>query len=315
MSDLNDDALLKRAGHAGRNLTLLALLASVLTLVLVYLSFTTRAALPVTLVFAASLALISAGYWVLAVAARRGNPNSVGFILVLIVVQIALWLILSGVVSARHGTSFQPNTTGLVMPVLVFIAVYQSRKILLELQDRGLWERAFAGAKPSSSLCVAGAILLAVGFLALDSSMLYSGETIARKRTAEMHSAQAFARLIQADESEFMTTMDSLWRNTTPIEMQAALARLDALERRLGNIENPGPPDGPLSPVLANYRKALGQWKKALLVMQESNSEAERAHDLFKLGDRYRAEACEEFNRHYAPRAKFPTRSVNLTRS
>ena len=161
-------------------------------------------------VLAVAISLIATAYWVLAAAARRGNASAVGVVIVIMVVQICLSLISSGIGSARNSTGFQPNVTGLFIPILVLIALASSRKVLTELQDRNLWEQAFASAKPSGKLCVIGATLLVAGFLAMDTGTLYLGWRVGQERTAELRSAKAFVHLIKDDEQEFMTAMRGL---------------------------------------------------------------------------------------------------------
>src|SRR5262249_43195405 len=185
MSNLTDEKLLKRAGNAGRNLFALASLATVAAIGLGVLTFLVKEAPWVTGVMAAILALIAAGYWVLAVAARRGNPNAVGTVLVIAVVGFVLSLVSSGVASARKGTGFEPNGSGLVIPILVILALASSRKVLLELRERGLWEQAFGSAKPTGNLCLIGGSLLVAGFLALNSSAFFVGWKAGKERSTE----------------------------------------------------------------------------------------------------------------------------------
>ena len=147
-----------------------------------------------------------------------------------------------------------------------------------------------------------GGTLLVAGFVALDSGTLYVGRKVSQQRTAEFQGAQAFARVIQADEKEFMSVMDGLWRNNSQSQIESALTKLNGLEQSVDRIKKPAPTDGHLVPILDNYANALRQWKKGLILLQETNPDADRAHAMFKLGDRFRAEACEEFNRRYSPR-------------
>ncbi len=304
MGELSDETLLKRANHASRNLTVLAVLGTLVGLVVVALSFSIKGAALPTFVLGATLLVISGGYWVLAVAARRGNPNSVGIVLVLVGVQIALSLIISGIASSRTGGSFQPNTGGLVMPALVFIALHSSRKILLELEDRGLSERAFGPAKPSGNLCMIGGILLVAGFVGLDTGVFYVNHKAGQEKAEEFRRAQAFGKVIRVDELEFMKAMDGVWRNANKAQLEEAVAQLNILEEKLKSVNQTGTDGGQLSRIINNYENALREWKKALLMMQEATPDSERANAMLKLGDRFRSEACEEFNRRYTARGK-----------
>src|SRR4051812_29711385 len=93
----NDEKLLKRARHSGRNLSVLASLATFGAMALIAAALFAKGIHGFMAVLAATITLIAAGYWVLAVAARRGNPNAVGVVIVAMVLQICLALVFSGV--------------------------------------------------------------------------------------------------------------------------------------------------------------------------------------------------------------------------
>src|SRR5262249_16076709 len=160
MSSLSDDALLKRANYAFRNLVVLAVLASLLAGGLLFLGFSGKGGpiYELTVLLTGAIVLIASGYWVLAVAARGAHPKSSGAVWRVLVIQIALSLVASGLAASRTKSDFQPNLGGLIIPILVLVALASSRKVLLELQDRGLWERVFAPARPSRHLCVIGGL-------------------------------------------------------------------------------------------------------------------------------------------------------------
>jgi hypothetical protein len=145
-----DEKLLKRARHAGRNLSVLAILATLGAIALIATALFAKGIHEVMAVLATTITLIAAGYWVLAVAARRGNPNAVGVVIVAMVLQICLALISAGLAAARTNSAFQPPAGGLVIPILVLVALASSRKVLLELKDRQLWDQVFGSAKPFS---------------------------------------------------------------------------------------------------------------------------------------------------------------------
>src|SRR5882672_5344459 len=117
-----DETLLKRARYAGRNLLVLATLATLGAIALIAAAFFAKGMNGVMAVLAATISVLAAGYWVLAVAARRGNPNAVGVVIVAMVLQICLALISSGVTAARTNSAFQPPVAGLFIPILVLVA-------------------------------------------------------------------------------------------------------------------------------------------------------------------------------------------------
>ena len=90
MSRLSDEKLVARATHAGRNLDALAAMASLLSAGLIGAVFFSKAQLPFLAWMAGAVALVAIGYWTLAVAAKRGNPASVGIVVVLMTLQLVL---------------------------------------------------------------------------------------------------------------------------------------------------------------------------------------------------------------------------------
>ena len=123
VANASDQKLLKRARHAGRNLSVLAILATFGAMALIAASLFAKGMHGVMAVLATTITLIAAGYWVLAVAARRGNPNAVGVVIVAMVLQICLALISSGVAAARTNSTFQPPVAGLFIRFLVLVAL------------------------------------------------------------------------------------------------------------------------------------------------------------------------------------------------
>jgi len=298
----NDERLLKRARHAGRNLSVLAMLATFGGMALIAGVLYAKGMRGVMTVLASTITLIAAGYWVLAVAARRGNPNAVGVVIVAMVLQICLTMISSGVTAARTNSAFQPPVTGLFIPILVLIALASSRKVLLELKERQLWDQVFGSAKPSGNLCLIGGILLTTGFVAMNAGTYYLGWKAGQQRTAEFQHAKAFVELIQNDEKAFLTAMQGISGNRDQNEIEAALTKFKALEQNYEVLEKEAASADRLVQILTTYENALRQWKNGLMLLKEPDADTERVQKMFKLGDQLRAEACQEFDRRYAPR-------------
>ena len=301
-----DEKLLKRAGHAGRNLLVLAVLATLGAVALVAAAVLAKGFHGVTSVLAATITLIAAGYWVLALAARRGNPNAVGVVIVAMVLQICLALVSSGIAAARTHSNFQPPVGGLVIPILVLAALASSRKVLLELKQRQLWEQVFASAKPSGNLCFIGAVLLATGFIAMNAGTYYVGWKVGQEQKAEFQHANAFVELIQRDEQAFLIAMRGIGRGGNEIE--TALTKLGTLKQNFEVLEKQAAGAGRLQQILTGYRNALRQWENGLTLLKDPNADTERVQQMFKLGDKLRAEACQEFDRRYA--AKKPQSGI-----
>src|SRR6478752_1686531 len=75
--NLTDEQLLKRAGNAARNLRILGILATLGALMIGAMLLVGKGATAFMWPVALAVTSLAAGYWTLAVAARRGNPNSV----------------------------------------------------------------------------------------------------------------------------------------------------------------------------------------------------------------------------------------------
>ena len=301
-----DEKLLKRARHAGRNLSVLAILATFGAMALIAAALFAKGIHGVMAVLAATITLIAAGYWVLAVAARRGNPNAVGVVIVAMVLQICLALIGSGVTAARTNSAFQPPVTGLFIPILVLVALASSRKVLLELKERQLWDQVFGSAKPSANLCIIGGILLATGFVAMNAGTYYIGWKAGQQQRVDFQHARVFVELIQNDEKAFHTAMQGISNHRDQNQIGTALTTLKSLEQKFEVIEKEAAGADRLPQILTTYGNAIRQWKKGLMLLKEPDADTERVQKMFMLGDQLRAEACQEFDRRYAPRKPRP---------
>ena len=300
-----DKKLLKRARYAGRNLSVLAVMATFGAMALIAAAVFAKGIQGVTAVLATTISLIAAGYWVLAMAARRGNPNAVGVVIVTLVLQICLALISSGVAAARTNSAFQPPVGGVMIPILVLVALASSRKVLLELREQGLWDQVFGSAKPSGNLCLIGGTLLATGFVAMNAGTCYIGWKAGQQQTAEVQHAKAFVELIQGDEKRFLTATQGI--SVNPGEnIETALTKFQALEQNFEALKKKAASADRLLQILTTYGNALRQWKNGLMLSKEPNADRDRAQKMFKLGDQLRAEACQEFDRRYAPKKPEP---------
>jgi len=307
-ANLTDEQLLKRASHAGRNLTVLTALASLGALALWALAMFINKAPFSMLLPAVALSLVAVGYWLLAVAAHRGNPQSVSIVLVLMLLQLVATFLLAGVAAARSGTDFSSNFSfgRLLIPILVIAALASSRSVLLELQGRGLWERAFANAKPSGNLCLIGGVLLATGFISINAGMGYLGSKVTEVRALERKKTSEFAQIIVNEEAQFMAAIAAAKTALTPARLDAALEKLEALDRKLQGLRNETGDNGRLDTILMTYGNAVRQWKNGLQALREPKPDLNRANQFMQLGDKLRAQAAGEYNRLYSARPRSP---------
>jgi hypothetical protein len=300
----DDQKLLKRARNAGRNLSILAILASIGSVLLVAGAFLIKEMPGVMILLAATISLVAAGYWVLAVAARRGNPNAVGVVLVVLIVQMCLGLITSGLAAAQTKSAYKLPIGGLVIPILILVGLASSRQVLLDLKQRNLWDRVFGSAKPSGHLCVVGGILVATGFIALNAGNYYLQGKAADAQDAEFRHANAFVELVQEEEKEFLTAMQNISGSQSGEEIDAALTKLKLLEENFAKLKSEAADVNRLVQILTTYGNALRQWRNGLTLLKEREPDAERAQKMFALGDQLREEAGDEFDRRYAEKRR-----------
>jgi len=225
---------------------------------------------------------------------------------VAMVLQICLALISSGMAAARTSSSFQPPIAGLFIPILVLVALASSRKTLLQLKERQLWDQIFGSAKSSANLCVIGGTLLATGFVAMNAGTYYLGWKVGQQQKAEIQHAKAFIELIQGDEKEFLLAMQRISSNQSQSEIETALAKFNTLEQNFEILKKEAAGADRLLDIFATYGNALRQWKNGLMLLKEPNADVERAKKMLELGDRFRAEAGQKFDLRYGPKKSQP---------
>jgi hypothetical protein len=302
--NLTDEQLLKRAGNASRNLGVLGILATLGAILIWTVLLLGKGATLFMSPVALAVTSLAVGYWILSVAARRGNPNSVGVVLVIMVLQLLVVFVTAGIAAARTNTPLSSNLPGLISPILVLIALVSSRNVLLELQDRGLWEKAFASAKPSGTLCVVGAILVASGLALFDGGTAYVSVKVGQARAAEVSGATEFVQIIKHEEQDFMSTIGQALKSANAESLDTALAKLESLDIRVKTLQASAGQDSSMPTILQTYRNGVREWKNALLALKEPNPDRRRAQQMLALGDKLRAQAVSDFQTRFAPKAQ-----------
>lgn len=306
VANADDAKLLKRARNAGRNLAVLATLATIGALAMLSALLFAKGAGRGMAVMGMPLALLAAGYWVLAVVARRGNPTAVGVVIGAMVFQICLLFIASGINAARNNTPFQPPIVGLIIPVVVLFALNNSREVLLKLKERKLWDQVFGSAKPSGNLCIIGGTLLVTGFVTWNAGTYFVTWKAGEQQKAELERAQAFIELLKTDEKEFFTAMKGVFANPSRSNIEMVLMKLQTVEQKLEVLKAEAANANNLLQTLHTYGNALRQWKNGLMLLSEPIPDTRRAQKMFQLGDKLKADALQEFDRRYAPKKPQP---------
>jgi hypothetical protein len=304
MNRLSDEQLLARASHAGRNLIALAILATLCSIVIIVAEIgqvlSPRSATESLPIVSILTILWTVGLWMLATAARRGNPTAVGFVMVVASAMLLISVASLVLVAVRDIQRAQLMWWQPLIPLLVLLVLARSRDVLRELKTRGLWEGRFGSARPSRNLCVAGGVLFVVGYAGFFLSLLLPAIFVA-KDAAQSH---AFLKAVTAEEKAFMNAMRSLSGPDKPAALENVRQTLDAFARMVASWKSTTSPNSPLFPIIRKYGDAVRAWQDGLAELSASSPNVEEAKERLTLGDKLREEAAAEFNRRYAPPKK-----------
>lgn len=306
ITNAHDQELLDRARNAGRNLAVLATVATLASVGLLAAVIFAKDAPGIMAVMALPLIFLAAGYWVLAVAARRGNPNAVGVVIAAMVFQMCVALILSGINAARHNVPFQPPIAGMIIPIVVLFALNSSRNVLLKLKKRNLWDRVFGSARPSASLCIIGGMLFVTGIVTFNAGTYYVSWKAEQQQQAEFQQARAFIELLETDEKELLAAMRVAMSNPTQRNFDTVLNQHKAVEGKLEALKTKAAAFKSLLQILHTYGNAIRQWKNGLMAVSAPVPDTRGAQKMFQLGDKLKADALQEFDRRYAPKKPQP---------
>ena len=299
MSKLTDEKLLKRATHAGRYLSVLALGSSFIFVSILSAAAFAKGMTAFMILLTATFILVASGYWALAAAAKRGNPASVEVAIVIMSAQLVMSLTISVVSAVRMGNTAETVTPEMIASILVIAALASSRNVLKELQKRGLWASAFTSARPSGHLCAIGGILLVVGLIGLDGVSLYAKSRSCDESREVIQQAHDFKNMIAGEEQTLIRAMEAMSDSYSKDKIHIALDRVSALENRMERIRTMNVQKSPLDPILQTYGGAVRQWKNCLELMRSPKPDAERARQMLALADKLRAQAVQEFNRRF----------------
>ncbi|GEM_PF-2157606 len=312
MGNLSDEQLLKRANHASRNLGAVATLASLGSLALIGCMFVFRDSALRMGMLGISIGLIAGACWTLMVAAKRGDPASVTGLLIAVAAQIVLSLGMTVLTGMNDPEAAGRNIGGFVVPFLVLVALYSSRSVLLELRERGLWDKAFAGARPVGALCMIGNGLLVAGFLSFNGGSVFVGIQTGREMAAEKRKAQVFPSILMTEEKAFMEALGKASNQTDPAAPAAEAdraemwKRLAALQARVEVARKDAADNRKLLGILNTYSNAVDLWKKGLEAMTREDGDAVKGQQLLNQGDGLRGSAIAEFDNTYAKPRKQP---------
>ncbi len=234
MTELSDEVLLGKSHNAGRSMVALAALATLGALLFGGIALGIRSGdmnllsvLPAAGVFS-----VAAAYWVLAVAARRGDRNAVAIPAVVLTMVVGLLAISFGLARMRDASFGTGNGFQFVIILIIIWALVRDWKVLTELRRRDLWDRAFPDQKPTGAFCVIGGVLLAAGVLFFNVGMLGVGAQAAEAAAERGRQAQKFVNLIEKDQARFMQVFKKYAESGTQDAYADAVKEIDALAAR-----------------------------------------------------------------------------------
>src|ERR1043165_9171383 len=129
---VSDSQLIKRARYGGRNLAGLAILVSFGAVCTTLAMFAPAG--DIIKWFAASISLMAAAYWALAVAARHGDPRAIAVVMAFLSIQLLINSVAFVFAFLRSSGSININILWLIIPIAIIAALYRNRADLLELK-------------------------------------------------------------------------------------------------------------------------------------------------------------------------------------
>lgn len=305
---VSDRELIRAANHACLILRVLACIAALVLVGALVFSCLWGSKMPAMWFVPAMVLCVTAGYWMLSVAAKRGNPNAplvmvymIGF---LIVVSIAVMIIASSM-STENVKVQVSNPTGFVLPALLAFVFYRNYQAMREVERRGLGASAFGPPQENRRPCLAGASFLLVGIVGLFGMILYLQQAVVQNKEAEAQAANAFVGTVQAEEAEFLDALSQIPEGFPEQDVDAALAKLSALDGKMAKLQASLPSDksgsvADLAQVLAEYRQGLQHYRRSVEMMKQHPLDAEAHAREMQLGERLRLGAIDKYNKRLA---------------
>ena len=245
----------------------------------------------------------------LAAAANRGRTAPLTVVISVFVVQLllVLGLYIYGVstsAGAEHATS-----PGGLLPILVILALNGNRNVLLELEKRSLWDSVFGPPKPTGLVTSLGAFFLIVGLLGLYGSIALTFTKSPPPAPAPQQVVtiqDEWIALIQNEEKRFMTAIQALPEGYSSNEFAHIHLCVSVLDKRTQALRSRTPGDHVMYPIMKDYSKAVGSWRRAADLTISSPTEEETIAELWNSGDRFRASAANAFQTLYPPQQPPP---------
>jgi hypothetical protein len=286
---ISDELLKRRARYGGRNVTGLAILATILAAFsLLAISFAKTAD---GIWFLLPLPFMALAYWLVAIAARRGSPLALNFVLGVLAVQFLVSIVGQVAAYVVTGRSLSSQLFLTIIPLLVIAVLARNRTDLIELRRRGLWDELYGAAKPSRNLCLIGGALLVVSTFALYGGLLF----------AAIHAAEngrlrkEFSTMVLQDEKALLTAIQAADATRIKQVLPDLQAKANDLESKAQGIVSRSAAGTPIHSAATTYVNAVQKWREGFALIGDE-AQQERMQKLFLEGDELRKQAVAQFD-------------------
>lgn len=300
-SSRTDEDLIKRARYGGRNVTGLAILASIPALMLLPWQFVAPDA---GLLWAAiTFALIAAAYWMLATVTRQGETLGLSIILCLMAIQLLLSLAGVLLAYARNNKTAGMELWIVIIPLLIVVALAGNRSDLVELHRRGLGESVFGPGRPPRMLTILGGVMLVGAQIAFFAALIIPGFNAARSK----RETQEFVTMMNVNDKALMQIINDPNRRRDKQFWVLASEAADRLREQAKQVDAKVPEGSKMKSITSTYLRGIDRWCTALSAAREQGQLSPQSAAAVDEGDELRARALDEFQREFpalAPRQK-----------
>jgi hypothetical protein len=295
MSEVDAKKLGKRADHATTCLLVMALMGSMRSFTAMVSFRLAHGAVQFgNVCIVVSTVLVTIGFWLLYVGAKRGNPTAVAFVLASLLATVGNALI--GHRTETVGGGINTLTLIVILGYCAIAALLEmGRRATLRLQREGLHGLVFGSPRPSRLFCMVGGACLLLGTV-LWLSPATRGAVLATSRAkTERLRADRFSAMIKEEEAAFVRRMAAAAKDPNAANAQAAKVALQALTEKAGRIGRHVKPEQKLGQVLADYGMATTHWGQALDLLGSPEPDLDGAQELLDQADQCRARAIDAY--------------------
>lgn len=296
----SDRNVMERGRRAGRSLRVLAYLGTVVSAIAFFAASNAPKDNHAFKLFVLPISVITIGYWILSMEAKRGNPLAPFLGLIILSLQLVASVINAGFLLSQGKP--QIPIIPIFIGALVIYSLHKDHQALKELSERNLRDLTFPDTPSSQFTCAIGGLTLFSGFLWLYTGLFTTVMTAGKAAQEKQQQVQAFATIINQDEKQFMDYWTHLPQPSTTQNLDEAVKKLTAIDAKVAELQKSATAtqQKPLADMLQNYRLALQQWRKGIEMMKVSEALRPTAVQLMAEGDARRQQVLDSYNMTYS---------------